>query len=119
MDFEKYFNPDEVKGRYQKAVASETAKALTEFCGQEQEFEQAVEQSGKTFQDCLDSITAGLGSSCSDLEIYKKAVKFYFPTADISFHISINLCGDTGYEPPPIEVTHSNLSVSLDSLLDF
>lgn len=120
MDFEKYFNPDEVKGRYQKAVASETAKALTEFCGQEQEFEQAVEQSGKTFQDCLDSITAGLGSSCSDLEIYKKAVKYYFPTADISFHMSINLCGDTGYEPPPTEVTHSsNLNVSLDSLLDF
>ena len=119
MDFEKYFNLDEINGRYQKAVASETAKALTKFCGQEQEFEQAVEQSGKTFQDCLDSITTGLGSSCSDLEVYKKAVKFYFPTADISFHMTINLCGDTGYEPPSIEVTHSNLSVSLDSLLDF
>ena len=120
MDYE-YFKTEEIKGRYQQAVAPAVADALIEFCNQESEFEQAIEQSDKSFQECLDKVCEGMGKSISDLEVYKRAVKFYFPTADIKFSMTIDLCGDTGYEPPPIEVNkHNNkLSVSLDSLLDF
>lgn len=124
MDKEKYFGV-KVKGQYQKAIASETAKALTHFCEQEPEFEQAIEQSGKTFQDCLDSVCKGVGSSMSDLEAYSKAVKFYFETAEVHFNMSIDLSGGNGYEEPPITVTHNSpkkaaaLTVSLDELLDF
>ena len=119
MDKEKYFDAKSIKGKYQLAVAADTAKALTHFCEQEPEFEQAVEQSGKSFQECLDSVVKGIKQSCSDLEVYSRAVKFYFSTAEVHFNMSIDLCGDNGYTAPPITVTKSSLSVSLDDLLDF
>lgn len=122
MDKEKYFNVKKIKGQMQNAIASETAKALTLFCEQEPEFEQAIEQSGKTFQDCLDSVCKEIGVSISDLKAYNKAVKFYFETAKVHFNMSIDLSGDNGYTPPPITMTkheQSSLTVSLDELLDF
>ena len=119
MDIEKYFDRTKIKGKYQQAVAVETAKALTLFCEQEAEFEQAIEQSGKSFQECLDSAVQGIKASCSDFEVFSRAVKFYFSTAEVHFNMSIDLCGDNGYTAPPITVTKSSLSVSLDDLLDF
>lgn len=120
MDKEKYFACDGIEGRYQKAIAAETAKALMLCCEQEPEFEQAVEQSDKTFHQCLDKIVKGVKGSMSDLETYNKAVKFYFPTAAIHFNMTINLSGDNGYQAPPIKKTEhksSGLSISLDSML--
>ena len=35
------------KDKYARAIAKPTADALMEFCRQEAEFEQAIEQSGK------------------------------------------------------------------------
>lgn len=122
MDRKKYFDVKGIKGRYQKAIAAETAKALVTFCGQEPEFEQAIEQSEKTFQECLDSIVKKVGGSISDLEVYSKAVKFYFSTASVHFSMTIDLCGSNGHTAPPITVTQrkqDSLSVSLDELLDF
>ena len=48
------------KGRHAQVIAKPTADALMEFCRQEPEFEQAIEQSGKTFDDCLNEITNGI-----------------------------------------------------------
>lgn len=117
MDKEKYFDVRNIKGKYQQAVAADTAKALMLFCEQEPEFEQAIEQSDKTFQECLDSITKGMKQSCSDFEVYSRAVRFYFSTAEVHFNMSIDLIGK--HDDPPITMTKSSLSVSLDSLLDF
>lgn len=122
MNTKDYFFKGEIKGKYQKAIAPETAKALTFFCEQEPEFEQAVEESGKTFQDCLDSVCKNIGSSISDLEVYRRAVKFYFSTAEVHFNMTIDLIGDIGHKDPPITMTQhktESLSVSLDELLDF
>lgn len=123
MDLKKYFDTKSIKGKYQRAIAYETAKALTLFCEQEQEFEQAIEQSGKTFQECLDSVVKNFGVAVSDLEAYTKAVKFYFSTATIHFNMTIDLSGDNGHTDPPITMTQSkpksSLSVSLDELLNF
>lgn len=123
MDREKYFDTSSIKGRYQKAIANETADALILFCKQEPEFEQAVEQSGKSFQECLESLTKGIKDSASDLKIYNKAVKFYFSTATVHFDMTIDLSGGNGHTDPPITMTQSkpksSLSVSLDELLDF
>lgn len=122
MNTKEYFFSGKIKGKYQQAIAPETAKALTLFCEQEPEFAQAVEESGKTFQDCLDSVCKKIGSSISDLEAYKRAVKFYFSTADVHFNMTIDLCGDNGHADPPITMTQhkpESLSVSLDELLDF
>lgn len=119
MDKEKYFDVKNIKGRYQQAVAADTAKALTLFCSQEPEFEQAIEQSDKTFQECLDSVVKGVSESVSDFKAYNKAVKFYFSTAVVHFNMQIDLIGDSKHDDPPITMTKSSLSVSLDSLLDF
>lgn len=123
MDGKKYFNTKNIKGRKQKAISSYAAKALMQFCEQEPEFEQAIEQSGKTFQECLDSVVDGTENSMSDLEAYSKAVKFYFSTAVVHFNMTIDLSGDNRHIDPPITMTQSksksSLSVSLDELLDF
>lgn len=108
------------KGRHAQAIAKPTADALMEFCRQEPEFEQAIEQSGKSFDDCLQAITKNIGSAISDLEIYTRAVKFYFPVAAVRFHMTIDLCGDNGAADPPITQHKSEpMQLSLDSLLDF
>lgn len=125
MDKEKYFDIKKIKGQKQTAIAKDVAKALKQFCEQEPEFEQAVEQSGKTYSECLDSIVKGVGNSISDIEAYSKAVKFYFTIAEVHFNMSIDLSGGNGYEEPPITITHNSpkkaatLTVSLDELLDF
>lgn len=123
MDLKKYFDTSSIKGRYQKAIANETAEALILFCKREPEFEQAVEQSGKSFQECLDSITKGIKDSMSDLKIYNKAVKFYFSTATVHFNMTIDLSGGNGHAEPPITMTQNKpksiLGFTLDELLDF
>lgn len=123
MEREEYFDTTVVIGAKQRAVACDTAKALKLFCEQEPEFEQAVEQSGKSFQECLDNVCEKIGSSISDLEAYTKAVKFYFSTAVVHFHMTIDLSGDNGHTEPPITMTQSkpksSLGLSLDELLDF
>ncbi len=122
-DLKGYFDTSVIVGRYQRAVAAGTAKALMEFCKQEPEFEQAIEQSGVDFQCCLDKVIKGIGESLSDLEVYTKAVKFYFSTAVVHFHMTIDLSGDNGHTEPPITMTQSkpksSLSLSLDELLNF
>ena len=121
MNKKEYFSTAGIKGRYQQAVAEGVANALTLFCEQEPEFEQSVEQSGKTFQECLDEICKGIGKSISDLEIYRRAVKFYFSVAEVHFNMSIDLCGNNGHNPPPITQTEHKreLNITLDGLLDF
>lgn len=122
-DLKGYFDTSVIVGKYQRAVAPETAKALMEFCEQEPEFEQAIEQSGVDFQCCLDKVIKGVGESISDLEVYTKAVKFYFSTATVHFRMTIDLSGDNGHTEPPITMTQSkpksSLSLSLDELLNF
>ena len=106
--------------RRSRLIAEPVREALIEFCRQSDEFAQTIEQSDKTFDECMSAVTKGSKECLSDLDAYRKAVQFYFSTADISFHMTINLSSDNGYEPPPIEVTkNEKIEVSLDSLLDF
>ena len=116
----KYF-ASLAKDKYARAIAKPTADALMEFCRQEPEFEQAIEQSGKSFDDCLTAITKGIGQSISDLEVYSRAVKFYFPVAAVRFRMEIDLCGNNGAADPPItqHKQEKPMNLSLDSLLDF
>ena len=120
MTKEQYFK-NAIKGAKQQAVASAVQEALESFCEQEPEFEQAILQSGKTFQECLDSVVKDCGSCLSDIEAYRRAVKFYFSTATVSFKMTIDLSGDNG-AAKPITMTENKkdtLSISLDDLLDF
>ncbi|MBR6968503.1 MAG: hypothetical protein IKH78_08215 [Ruminococcus sp.] len=97
--------------RYESAVCDPVRDCLKDFCSQNDEFAQAVAQGG-TFKDCLSACTKGIGQSCSDLEVYKRAVQFYFKGADVHMELKIDL-GDAGFSD------NKSIGLSLDSLLDF
>lgn len=118
MTLQEYFT-EKVTGNKEAAIASSVAEALTSFCEQEPEFEQAILQSGKSFQDCLSEVVKGVGSCLSDIEAYRRAVKFYFSTATVSFRMTIDLSGDNGAAPAITMTESKTLNVSLDDLLDF
>lgn len=82
------------KGTYDKYAAimkRGVLEALTGFCEQDAEFAQAVFQGG-SFEDCMKAVAKSCGTGISDMEAYRRAVQFYFPGADIKFHMTVNLC---------------------------
>lgn len=109
--------PDKLSRKGQ-VVGEAVRTALLEFCGQNAEFAQAVEQGG-SLADCIESTVKGSGSSISDLEVYKKAVQFYFAGAEIHMKLTLDL-GDGGFagEPEP-QTKRGAVELNLDSLLDF
>lgn len=95
-----------------KAVKTAVADTLKNFCEQDDEFAQAVVQNDKTLSDCCTNIMKSVGNSISDLDVFKKAVKFYFSTADIKFNMSIDLCGNID----SVETSGKIIKLSLDDL---
>ncbi len=83
--------------RYANAMKDAVHEALDGFCRQDAEFSQAVAQGG-TFTDCMKTVAKGCGNAISDLEAFRRAVRFYFPGADVKFHMTVNLCADVEVE---------------------
>lgn len=75
-----------------EVILEPTIEALLEFCRQEDEFAQAIIENDKTVATCCEEIAKNAGRAISDLEVYKQAVKFYFPGADVEFQMKIDLC---------------------------
>lgn len=101
------------------AMRSAVLAVLINFCEQDSEFAQAIVQNDKTFSDCMKAVAQNCGSSISDLDAYKKAVRFYFPGADIRCTMEIDLIGAAAEERPNIVMTSGKKSVlemSLDDL---
>lgn len=99
----KKLRDEKEAGRYDKfAVEMKDAvcEALDGFCRQDAEFAQAVVQGG-TFTDCMKAVAKNCGQAISDLEAFRRAVRFYFPGADVKFHTTINLCADVEAEAEP------------------
>lgn len=119
-----------VSGNKEKAMAPAVAAQLESFCRQDAEFAQAVAQGG-TFADCMKAVANGVGSSISDLDAYKKAVRFYFPGAEVKMQLTIDLIGDAAgkgepeatpvaAQPAPVEEKPKVISLNLDfDLSDF
>lgn len=105
----KEFHSKDLKA---KAVKDAVADALIDFCKQDDEFAQAIVQSDKTLSDCCEDAMKGVGNSISDIAVFKKAVKFYFSTADIKCKMTIDLCGNIG----EAEKTGKVIELSFDEL---
>lgn len=83
----------EIKGdKYVEIMKKPTAEALIEFCRQDAKFAQAVVQQDKTLGECFKDIMKGCGSGISDITVYRKAVQFYFPGADVRMKMTVDLC---------------------------
>ena len=83
--------------RYASAMKDAVYEALDGFCRQDAEFAQEAVQGG-AFSDCMKAVAKGCGSAISDLEAFRRAVRFYFPGADVKFHMTVNLCADVEAE---------------------
>ena len=88
----------ELKGfkgdRYGMAVKNHVAATITHFCEQNERFAEVVYKTKRTLSDCCAEIMKGCGTSISDIDVYRGAVRNYFPNADIDFHMTITLTGD-------------------------
>ena len=76
------------KSRCATAVYDAVRDALVGFCEQQEEFADAVLQ-GASLGECCEEIMKGCGSSISDLEVYAKAVAFYFPGAKVEMKMTV------------------------------
>lgn len=80
--------------RYGNAVKNHVAATITHFCEQNERFAEVVYKTKRTLSDCCAEIMKGCGTSISDIDVYRGAVRNYFPNADIDFHMTITLTGD-------------------------
>lgn len=107
-------------GKYETEVKNAVLRTICKFCEQNAEFKQAIEQSDKSFADCLKATVKDAGKSLEDLDVYKRAVAFYFPGADIKCTMTLDL-GDGGFSNSETSTDKDSgkLQLDLDSLLDF
>ncbi len=105
--------------RYGEAVKKSVLEALKGFIEQDDEFAQAIVESKGTFVDCLAKIMKNCGSSISDLEVYKRAVQFYFAGATIDFKMEINLIGEAANSQTLAKTPKAESKKISLSLLDF
>lgn len=97
------------------AVKVDVISTLNFFAEQNSEFKQAVEQNSHTFAELLEAAVKGAGSSISDITVYRKAVQFIFPGADVKFNMTIDL-GDEGFSNDGAELPSNALKLDFDDL---
>ena len=99
----------------QKAGAIKTAvhDALVTFCGQNEEFAQAVAQSEKTLWAVCEECVKNVGQSVSDLEVYRSAVAAYFPGAQVDCVMTVRM---SEHENPSRDPERANSRTSGDVL---
>lgn len=104
--------------RYANAMKSFICEKLCIFCKQDSEFAQAVAQGG-TFSDCMKEVAKGCGSALSDEEAIRRAVQFYFPGADVKFHMTLNLCAGVEADEEPAKEQVPENGIKILDLEDF
>lgn len=77
--------------KYGRAVYTYVANSLRYFCDQDERFAEAVVKSNRGFTECIKSIMKGCGNAISDIEVYRRAAKFFFPDSEVSFVMTIKL----------------------------
>lgn len=83
---------------YCEAVKNHVAATLTHFCEENIRFAEVVYKTKRTLSDCCAEIMRGCGQSISDIDVYRGAVRNYFPNADVEFHMTIKINGDAPTE---------------------
>ncbi|MBQ2994771.1 MAG: hypothetical protein IJD56_04655, partial [Peptococcaceae bacterium] len=81
---------EKINDKYGAVIKTYVHSALAGFCKQNESFAQAVINGG-TFAECIKYCTDGIGGNTgiSDIDIYRRAVQFYFPGARVDFKIQI------------------------------
>jgi len=72
-----------------EAVKQYVADTLKDFCKKNKDFAKVVYLTKRTLSDCIESAMRGCGNSISDIEVYRKVAKFYFPNSEVEFQMNI------------------------------
>ncbi|MBQ2785942.1 MAG: hypothetical protein IJF02_05515 [Oscillospiraceae bacterium] len=109
-----------VSGQREEIMAEAVITAIKDFCVQDEKFAQAVVQGG-TFADCMKAVAKDVGRSISDIDAYKKAVRFYLPEAKVKMQLAIELTGNSADENKPTAepVTETQKQNMILDLADF
>lgn len=81
-------------GNKETAVSKFVASTLTKFCEENERFAEIVYRTPRTLSDCCAEVMKGCGNSISDIDVYRGAVKHYFPNANVFFKMEIHITGD-------------------------
>ncbi len=93
----------DVKGNYAADVMKQRVKdTLIFFCSQNDEFAETLLNSTKSFKECMEAVAKEFEEwmesradkkdapqGISDYEAFSRAVKFYFPAAEVDFQMRI------------------------------
>ena len=85
-------------GNKETAVSKFVASTLIKFCEENEQFAEMVYRTTRTLSDCCAEIMQGCGTSISDIDVYRGAVKHYFPNSDVFFKMEIHITGDAPTE---------------------
>lgn len=80
--------------RYGKAVHTYVANALRDFCAKSDRFAEVLYKTRRSMSDCVKEIMKGCGQHISDIEVYRRAARFYFPNSEVDFVMTITISGD-------------------------
>lgn len=80
--------------KYGEAVYTYVANALREFCSQDERFAMVLYKTKRSLSDCIKEIMRGCGKSISDIEVYRRAAKLYFPNSEVEFVMKISIVGE-------------------------
>lgn len=80
--------------KYGNAVHTYVANALHEFCSVSDRFAEVVYKTKRSLSDCISEIMKGCGAHISDIEVYRRAARFYFPNSEVEFVMKITITGE-------------------------
>lgn len=111
---EKEYNSNKKLSWNGRQVGSFVVGIVKGFCEQSDEFAQAVAQSAKKIDECIESTVKNV-SSISDADIAIKAAQFYFPTANVIVTMKIDL-GDGGMSGTEQDESGNLLEIDFEKL---
>ena len=99
--------------KYARIMKDGVKQTLVQFCEQSEVFAEKVAH-GKSFEECMKAVAKNCGNGLSDVDAYKRAVKFYMPEAKIRVHMEIF----TGEAPAPEREQPAAEPVRQDGIVD-
>ena len=85
----------EYKGdKYGDVVKPYVSNTLRKFCEDSEAFAEVFYKTKRTLSDCLKEVMKGCGNAISDIEVYRRVARFYFPNSEVEFLMQISITGE-------------------------
>ena len=82
----------EFKGdRYGEVVKTYVANTLRTFCEKNESFAKVLYKTRRSLSDCIKAAMKGCGKAISDIEVYRRVAKFYFPDSEVEFKMTVTV----------------------------